>query len=153
MTFQLLNPSTYEFTLLVYIHFLFQIMWSVQFLFNDQFLDSPEYCWWQYADGVGRNEMLITSKDLTRISIWTSFATMPLLLEKKPFTLISTYFNHLETKTLNSFKSAFKLFSSECCWGDCVDQCHAGSAKAAIGKFIWSHYNIKMNRNDLKELC
>ena len=61
--------------------------------------------------------------------------------EMRPFTLMSLHFNHLEMKTMNSFKSAFEPFSSEYCWGNCLDQCHAGSAKAAIGKFIQSHRN------------
>ncbi|CAH3168709.1 unnamed protein product [Pocillopora meandrina] len=52
--------------------------------------------------------------------------------EMRPFTLISLHFNHLEMKTMNSFESAFEPFSSEYCWGNCLDQCHAGSAKAAI---------------------
>ncbi|XP_027045863.1 uncharacterized protein LOC113673649 [Pocillopora damicornis] len=53
--------------------------------------------------------------------------------EMRPFTLMSLHFNHLEMKTMNSFKSAFEPFSSEYCWGNCLDQCHAGRAKAAIG--------------------
>ena len=61
--------------------------------------------------------------------------------EMRPFTLMSLHFNHLEMKTMNSFKSAFEPFSSEYCWGNCLDQCHAGRAKAAIGKFIQSHFN------------
>ena len=59
-----------------------------------------------------------------------------LLLAIRPFTVRSLYFNHLEMKTLNCFKSAFEPFSPECWRGNCLDKCHAGSAKAAIGKCI-----------------
>ena len=140
MTFQLLSPSTYEFTLLVYIHFLFQIMWSVQFLFYDQFLDSPEYCWWQCADDVGRNEMLITEMLIKGLNMYINLNFI-CNNEMRPFTLMSLHFNHMEMKTMNSIKSVFEPFSSEYCWGNCLDQCHAGSTKAAIGKFIQSHRN------------
>ena len=36
--------------------------------------------------------------------------------EMRPFTLMYLHFNHLEMKTMNSFKSAFEPFSSEYCW-------------------------------------
>ena len=140
MTFQLLNPSTYEFTLLVYIHFFFKLCDPFIFCFMISSLillsiaDDSVLMMWEEM----KCWSLQRIKHAYQFELYLQQCTA---LAMGPFTLISSYFNCLEMKILNSFKLTFEPFLSECCWGNCVDQCHAGSAKPAIGKFIQSHYN------------
>ena len=106
VTFQLLNPSTHEFTLLVYIHFFFKLCDPFNFCFMISSLillsiadDSVLMMW-----GEMKCWSLQRIKHVYRFELYLQWCTA---LAMGPFSLISSYFNCLEMKTFNSFKSAF----------------------------------------------